>query len=80
MELVPLPPERNGETGMDQMSDALARGDVDAISIWEPEPADGIAELGDDAVVFQDRSIYREVFNLHARAADLEDPDERARS
>jgi ABC-type nitrate/sulfonate/bicarbonate transport system substrate-binding protein len=75
--LVPLPPESNGETGMDQMSSALARGDVDAISIWEPEPADAITQLGDDAVVLQDRSVYREVFNLHARAADLADPGKR---
>jgi sulfonate transport system substrate-binding protein len=77
VEVVPLLPERDGQTGMDQMSDALARGDVDAISMWEPEPADAIAQLGDDAIVLQDRSVYREVFNLHARGADLADPDKR---
>jgi NitT/TauT family transport system substrate-binding protein len=75
--VVPLPPERDGQTGMDQMSDALARGDVDAISIWEPEPHDAMVQLGDDAIVLQDRSVYREVFNLHARATDLADPDKR---
>jgi NitT/TauT family transport system substrate-binding protein len=62
---------------MDQMSDALQRGDVDVISIWEPEPDDAIGQLGEDAIVFQDRSVYREVFNLHARAADLADPEKR---
>jgi NitT/TauT family transport system substrate-binding protein len=62
---------------MDQMSEALARGDVDVISIWEPEPEDAIHRLGDDAIVFQDRSVYREVFNLHARAPDLADPAKR---
>jgi sulfonate transport system substrate-binding protein len=77
VKLVPLLPDRDGQTGMDQMSDALARGDVDAISMWEPEPADAIVQLGDDAVVLQDRSVYREVFNLHARASDLADPDKR---
>ncbi len=77
VELVPLPPDRDGQTGMDQMSDALARGDVDAISMWEPEPADALVQLGDDAVMLQDRSVYREVFNLHARATDLADPDKR---
>ena len=77
VELVRLPPDRDGQTGMDQMSDALVRGDVDVISIWEPEPADAIVQLGDDAVVLQDRSVYREVFNLHARATDLADPDKR---
>ena len=77
VELVNLPPAQGDETGMDQMSDALARGDVDVISIWEPEPEDAIRRLGDDAVVFQDRSVYREVFNLHARAPDLADPEKR---
>jgi NitT/TauT family transport system substrate-binding protein len=77
VEIVPLLPERDGQTGMDQMSDALQRGDVDAIAMWEPEPADAITQLGDDAIVFQDRSVYREVFNLHARGADLADPAKR---
>lgn len=77
IELVNLPPAQGGQTGMDQMSDALARGDVDAIAMWEPEPADAIRTLGDDAIVFQDRSVYREVFNLHARAPDLADPAKR---
>jgi NitT/TauT family transport system substrate-binding protein len=75
--LVNLPPARGDETGMDQMSEALAHGDVDVIAIWEPEPEDAIHALGDDAVVLQDRSVYREVFNLHARAQDLADPARR---
>lgn len=75
--IVPLLPQLGDQSGMDQMSDALARGDVDAISIWEPEPEDAIETLGDDAIVFQDRSVYREVFNLHARASDLANPDKR---
>lgn len=76
--IVPLPPQAGDQTGMDQMSDALARGDVDVISIWEPEPEGAIEQLGEDAIVFQDRSVYREVFNLHARAPDLADPAKRA--
>lgn len=75
--LVNLPRAEGDQTGMDLMSVALARGDVDAISIWEPEPEDAIHTLGDDAIVFQDRSVYREVFNLHARAPDLADPGKR---
>ncbi|MES2625257.1 MAG: ABC transporter substrate-binding protein [Pseudomonadota bacterium] len=75
--IVPLPAAQGDQTGMDQMSDALKRGDVDVISIWEPEPEDAIEQLGDDAIVFQDRSVYREVFNLHARAPDLADPVKR---
>jgi NitT/TauT family transport system substrate-binding protein len=74
---VNLPPAQGDQTGMDQMSEALARGDVDAISIWEPEPEDAIRKLGGDAIVLQDKSVYREVFNLHARATDLANPDKR---
>jgi sulfonate transport system substrate-binding protein len=74
VELVGLPPPRGEQTGMDQMSDALVRRDVDVISIWEPESEDAIAQLGDDAVVLQDRSVYREVFNLHTTATALADP------
>jgi NitT/TauT family transport system substrate-binding protein len=77
VELVGLPPARGDQTGMDQMSDALLRGDVDVISIWEPEPEDAIRQLGDDAVVLQDRSVYREVFNLHTTATALADPAKR---
>jgi sulfonate transport system substrate-binding protein len=50
LEIVNLPPAQGEQTGMDQMSDALARGDVDVISIWEPEPEDAIHQLGDDGV------------------------------
>src|SRR5688572_16336864 len=75
--LVPLPAAQGDQMGMDQMSDALLGGDVDVISIWEPEPEDAIEQLGDDAIVLQDRSVYREVFNLHARAPDLADPEKR---
>jgi sulfonate transport system substrate-binding protein len=75
--LVNLPPAKGDQTGMDQMSDALSRGEVDVISIWEPEPEDARHQLGNDAVVLQDRKVYREVFNLHARATDLADPEKR---
>ncbi len=75
--IVPLPRAENVLASIDQMSDALQKGEVDVISIWEPEPEDAIHKLGDDAIVLQDRSVYREVFNLHARAPDLADPAKR---
>jgi len=75
--IVPIPRDQGAIKGMNQMSDALERGEIDAISIWEPEPGDAIRQLGDDAVVLQDKKVYREVFNLHARAGDLADPAKR---
>ncbi|MET0292755.1 MAG: ABC transporter substrate-binding protein [Steroidobacteraceae bacterium] len=75
--IVPIPRAQGDLNGMDQMSDALQRGEIDAISIWEPEPGDAIRQLGKDAIVLQDRKVYREVFNLHARASDLANPEKR---
>lgn len=75
--IVSLPAADDTKGAMDRMSDALVAGDADVIAIWEPEPADAIGQLADDAIVFQDRRVYREVFNLHARASDLADPDRR---
>ncbi len=77
VELVPLPQASDVKASLDLMSDAMFNDEVDVISIWEPEPEDAIRQLGDDAIVFQDRSVYREVFNLHATATDLADPEKR---
>jgi NitT/TauT family transport system substrate-binding protein len=77
VEIVNLPPADDVKTSLDRMSDALLNGEADVISIWEPEPEDAIEQLGDDAIVFQDRSVYREVFNLHTTATALDDPAKR---
>jgi NitT/TauT family transport system substrate-binding protein len=60
------------------MAAGMKRGDVDAVSGWEPGSEDSIATLGADAVVFQDRPVYRELFNLNTTAAVLADPVKRA--
>jgi NitT/TauT family transport system substrate-binding protein len=75
--IVSLPTAPNTLASIDLMSDALLKGEVDVISIWEPEPEDAIHKLGSDAIVLQDRGVYREVFNLHARATDLADAEKR---
>lgn len=59
------------------MAAAMKRGDVDAISGWEPGSEDAITALGADAAVFQDRSVYRELFNLNTTTAVLNDPARR---
>jgi NitT/TauT family transport system substrate-binding protein len=55
------------------MAAAMKRGDVDAVSGWEPGAHDSIAALGADAAVFQDRSVYRELFDLNTTTAVLND-------
>ena len=59
------------------MPAALKRGDVDAIAIWEPQAHNSEQALGADAIVFQDRSVYRELFNLNTTAEVLADPARR---
>jgi len=59
------------------MPAALKRGDVDAIAIWEPQAYNSEQALGADSIVFQDRSVYRELFNLNTTAEVLADPARR---
>lgn len=59
------------------MPAAIKRGDVDAIAIWEPQAHNSEQALGADAIVFQDRSVYRELFNLNTTAEVLADPGRR---
>lgn len=75
------PPAQPGQVstppGKFRSAEALSRGEVDAIATFEPEPAVAMHLLGNDAIVLQDRKVYREAFNLNARATDLADPDKR---
>ena len=59
------------------MPAALARGDVDAVSIWEPAAERSVQTLGSDAVIIQG-AAYRERFNLNTTAAAAADPLRRA--
>ena len=60
-----------------KMSAMLASHEVDAVSIWEPESEKSAAALGADAIVFQDRRLYRELFNLQTTTKVLASPDKR---
>jgi len=59
------------------MSGALRDRRVDAVAMWEPEAELAIAAVGDDVVVLQDRSVYRELFNLNTSTKVLADPVKR---
>jgi sulfonate transport system substrate-binding protein len=60
------------------MSGALRNREVDAVAMWEPESENAITAVGDDAVVLQDRKVYRELFNLQTTDEVLADPAKRA--
>jgi NitT/TauT family transport system substrate-binding protein len=61
------------------MTEALRKGEVDAVVIWEPESEKSARALGDDLVEFGGEGVYRELFNLYTTAARLADPAERKR-
>jgi sulfonate transport system substrate-binding protein len=76
--LVSMPAPQPGQLSSKfRSAEALARGEADVIATFEPEPAEAVRLLGDDAIVLQDRKVYREAFNLHARGSDLADPEKR---
>jgi ABC-type nitrate/sulfonate/bicarbonate transport system substrate-binding protein len=64
-------------TPVTEMSVALKDRRVDAIAMWEPESERAIAAVGDDAIVLQDRNVYRELFNLNTSTTVLADPAKR---
>lgn len=59
---------------LDRVPPAIKQGEIDAVTVWEPEIQNAADLLGKDAIEFQDRSVYRELFNLHATAETLADP------
>jgi NitT/TauT family transport system substrate-binding protein len=59
------------------MAAAVKRGDVDAVSGWEPGAQDSITALGADAIIFQPQGLYRELFDLNTTTAVLDNPARR---
>lgn len=59
--------------GATEMAAAIARRDADAISMWEPEAQNALEALGSDATVFQDNTVYRELFSLYTTTEVLND-------
>src|SRR4051812_19240515 len=63
---------------MEKVPDAMKRGELDAMTVWEPEIQNAQDVLGADAIEFQDRPVYRELFNLNTTAENLANPAMRA--
>ena len=64
-------------TPITRMSAMFKNREVDAVAIWEPESENSAAALGQDAIVLQDRRVYRELFNLQTSTKVLSDPTKR---
>ncbi len=61
------------------VEEAMIRGEVDAVTIWEPMIDNIARRLGDDAIEFNGKGVYRELFNLNTTGAQLADPVQRKR-
>lgn len=55
----------------------LKAGTIDAFGVWEPAVELGAETLGSNAVVFQNASIYREVYLLYSTTDALNNPAKR---
>ena len=60
------------------LSQSIISGDVDALSIWEPEMELAVDALGEDAIIFHPDVAYDELFNLNSTVANLNDAERRA--
>ena len=64
-------------TPASEMATALKDGRADAVAMWDPETARAAVAVGDDAVILQDKNVYREIFNLNTSAKVIADPAKR---
>jgi ABC-type nitrate/sulfonate/bicarbonate transport system substrate-binding protein len=62
-----------------RLPEALQRGAIDAVALWEPQVQRAKKLIGDDAIAFYDPAVYTEKFNLCTTQANLDDPAMRER-
>ncbi|MHB9879250.1 ABC transporter substrate-binding protein [Pacificimonas sp. ICDLI1SI03] len=62
---------------IDEMANALATRQVDAVAIWDPYGERAAQAVGDDLISFTDPEVYSEMFNLNTTTAQLQDPAKR---
>lgn len=63
--------------GSNTLPAQLKSGAIDAFGVWEPAVELGADALGSNAIVFQNASIYREVYSLYSTTEALNDPKRR---
>jgi NitT/TauT family transport system substrate-binding protein len=59
------------ESPLTLMPQALRAGELDAVTVWEPQMQMASIAIGPDAIEFIDPSVYRERFNLCSTQAKL---------
>ncbi|KAF2822798.1 hypothetical protein CC86DRAFT_72112 [Ophiobolus disseminans] len=61
----------------DTLPSQLKAGSIDAFGIWEPAVELGADAIGSNAILFQNASIYREVYSLYSTTDALNNPAKR---
>jgi NitT/TauT family transport system substrate-binding protein len=59
------------------MAAAMVKGEADAISMWEPESENAVHAIGKDAIIFQDNTLYRELYSVYSTTDVMNDPRRR---
>lgn len=59
------------------MAAAMVKGEADAISMWEPESENAARAIGNDAIIFQDNTVYRELYSVYSTTDVINDPRRR---
>jgi len=57
----------------------MASGQIDGFGLWEPAVELAAEQLGSNAVIFKNASIYRETYSLYSTTDKLKDPTSRAK-
>lgn len=55
----------------------IASNQIDAFGVWEPAVELGVQALGDNAITFQNGSVYREMYAFYSTTEKLNDPAKR---
>lgn len=63
--------------GSDTYPTMLKNKQIDAFGIWEASVELGAKAIGDNAILFQNASIYREIYSLYSTTQKLNDPAKR---
>lgn len=75
MDATIVPYMANSPAPLTLMPNALRDGQLDAVTVWEPQIERARLAIGDDAIELSDPSIYRERFCLCTTQAKLGDPE-----
>ncbi|KAF2687954.1 periplasmic binding protein-like II [Lentithecium fluviatile CBS 122367] len=61
----------------DTLPAMLKNKQIDAFGIWEAAVELGAQAIGDSAIIFQNASVYREIYSLYSTTQKLNDPAKR---